>query len=164
MFTETGHVVAAEGDIVWVQTQSKTGCSSCKVSNTCGSGIVNKAFSHKVFVTPLKNKFDAKINDEVEVGIPEDLVLKASFVVYFLPLVALLLALVLSSLFIPNLSELGSIFSAAVGLCIGFLGVKWFAHSKQAKQQLEPVLLKVVKRPLNVKESIEVTQIVTSAD
>lgn len=164
MFTEIGHVVAEDGDTVWVQTQSKTGCSSCKVSNTCGSGIVNKAFSHKVFVTPLKNTLNAKMNDEVEVGIPEDLVLKASFVVYFLPLICLILALAVSSLLISNLSELGSIFSAAIGLCVGFVGVKWFAHSQQAKSQLEPVLLKIVKRPLSVKESIEVTQIVTSAD
>ena len=54
--------------------------------------------------------------------------------------------------------------SAPLVICIGFLGVKWFAHSQQAKRQLEPVLLKVVKRALSVKESIEVTQIVTSAD
>lgn len=158
MFTEIGKIIAVEEDMAWVQTQSKTGCSSCKVSTTCGSGIVNKAFSHKVFVTPLKNTLSAQINDEVEVGIPEDLVLKASVVVYLLPLLCLILALALSSLFLPNLSELGSIVSAALGLCAGFLGVRWFARHQSQKQQLEPVLLKIVKRP------IEVTQIVTSTD
>lgn len=158
MFTEVGQVIAEEGDKVWVQTQSKTGCSSCKVSSTCGSGIVNKAFSHKVFVTPLKNTINAHINDEVEVGIPEDLVLKASLVVYLLPLIGLILALALSSLMLPNLTELGSIMSATLGLIVGFLGVRWFAHRKSARQELQPVLLKIVKRP------IEVTQVVTSAD
>ncbi|RDX36321.1 sigma E positive regulator RseC/MucC [Kangiella sp. HD9-110m-PIT-SAG07] len=158
MFTEIGQVVAAEGDTVWVQTQSKTRCSSCKVSSTCGSGIVNKAFSHKVFVTPLKNTLKAHINDEVEVGIPEDLVLKASLVVYLFPLLCLILALTLSSLFLPDLTELGSIASAGIGLSVGFLGVRWLASRQSAQQQLEPVLLKIVKRP------IEVTQIVTSAD
>lgn len=158
MFTEVGQVIAEEGDKVWVQTQSKTGCSSCKVSSTCGSGIVNKAFSHKVFVTPLKNTINAHINDEVEVGIPEDLVLKASLVVYLLPLIGLILALALSSLMLPNLTELGSIMSATLGLIVGFLGVRWFARRKSARQELQPVLLKIVKRP------IEVTQVVTSAD
>lgn len=158
MFTEIGKIIAAEEDTVWVQTQSKTGCSSCKVSSTCGSGIVNKAFSHKVFVTPLKNTLNAHINDEVEVGIPEDLVLKASLVVYLLPLVCLLLALALSSLLLPNLSEQGSILSAVIGLAIGFVGVRWFSRRKSQQQQLEPVLLKIVKRP------IAVTQIVTSTD
>ncbi len=158
MFVEVGQVIAAEDDTVWVQTQSKTGCSSCKVSSTCGSGIVNKAFSHKVFVTPLKNSLGAHINDEVEVGIPEDLVLKASLVVYLLPLLCLILALTLSSLFLPNLTELASIVSAVIGLTVGFLGVRWFANRQSAQQQLEPVLLKIVKRPITV------TQVVTSAD
>ena len=158
MFTEIGQVIAEEGDTVWVQTQSKTGCSSCKVSSTCGSGIVNKAFSHKVFVTPLKNSINAHINDEVEVGINEDLVLKASLVVYMLPLVCLILALAISSFLLPNLTELGSIMSAAAGLAVGFLGVRWFAHRKSQRQELQPVLLKIVKRP------IAVTQVVTSAD
>ena len=158
MFVETGKVVAERGGTVWVQTQSKTGCSSCKVSSTCGSGIVNKAFSHKVFVTPLKNTINAHINDEVEVGIPEDLVLKASLVVYLLPLICLMLALAISSLLLPDLSEVGSILSATIGLALGFVGVRWFAKQKSQQQQLEPVLLKIVKRP------IEVTQIVTSTD
>jgi sigma-E factor negative regulatory protein RseC len=158
MFTEIGQVIAKENDTVWVQTQSKTGCSSCKVSSTCGSGIVNKAFSHKVFVTPLKNTINAHINDEVEVGIPEDLVLKASLIVYLLPLISLMLALALSSLLLPDLSELGSILSAATGLALGFIGVSWFARRKSQQKQLEPMLLKIVKRP------IEVTQIVTSTD
>ena len=158
MFTEVGQVIAEEGDMVWVQTQSKTGCSSCKVSTTCGSGIVNKAFSHKVFVTPLKNTINAHINDEVEVGIPEDFVLKASLVVYLLPLICLILALTISSYALPNLTELGSIMSATIGLIVGFLGVAWFSRRKSARQELQPVLLKIVKRP------IAVTQVVTSAD
>ncbi|GAA0199684.1 SoxR reducing system RseC family protein [Kangiella japonica] len=158
MFTETGQVIAAEDGTVWVQTQSKTGCSSCKVSSTCGSGIVNKAFSHKVYVTPLKNTLNAHINDEVEVGIPEDLVLKASLVVYLLPLFCLMLALLLSSLALPNLSELGSILTAFVGLLVGFAGVSWFSRRKAQQHKMEPILLKIVKRP------IEVTQVVTSPD
>lgn len=158
MFIEIGQVIAEENGTVWVQTQSKTGCSSCKVSSTCGSGIVNKAFSHKVFVTPLKNTLNAHINDEVEVGIPEDLVLKASLIVYLLPLICLMLALTLSSFLLPDLSELGSIVSATLGLVVGFAGVSWLSRRKTQQRQLEPVLLKIVKRP------IAVTQIVTSTD
>lgn len=158
MFTEIGQVIAVEGDTAWVQTQSKTGCSSCQVSSTCGSGIVNKAFSHKVFVTPLKNTLNAHINDEVEVGIPEDLVLKASLAVYLLPLICLMLAIGLSSLLLPELTELGSIISAALGLTVGFLLVRWLVKHRSNQQKLEPKLMKIVKRP------IEVTQIVTSDD
>ncbi|AOE50402.1 SoxR reducing system RseC family protein [Kangiella sediminilitoris] len=158
MFTEIGHVVAVEGDRAWVQTLTKTGCSSCQVNTTCGSGIVNKAFSHKVFVTPLKNTLNAHINDEVEVGIPEDLVLKGSLAVYLLPLIFLMLALGLSSILFPQLSELGSILSATAGLVTGFLFVRWLLNREKNKTRLEPKLIRIVKRP------IEVTQIVTSDD
>lgn len=158
MFIEMGQVIAREGTTVWVQTQSKTGCSSCKVSSTCGSGIVNKAFSHKVFVTPLTNTIKADVNDEVEVGIPEDLVLKASLIVYLLPLLCLILAIAISSFFFPNMSELGSIMSAVIGLFVGFYGVRLLSKNPSRQRQLEPILIKIVKRP------IAVTQIVTSPD
>lgn len=156
MLTEVGRVVAKENDTVWVQTQSKTGCSSCQVNTVCGSGIVSKAFSHKVFITPLKNRLNANIDDEVEVGIPEDLVVRASFMVYLVPLISMIIALLVWQFWLANPSELSSILAAVVGLAIGFVITHFYSKSAAQKGQTEPVLLRIVKRPIAVKQ-IETT-------
>ncbi|AUD78341.1 sigma E positive regulator RseC/MucC [Kangiella profundi] len=156
MLTEIGRVVAKENDTVWVQTQSKTGCSSCQVNTVCGSGIVSKAFSHKVFVTPLKNKVNANIDDEVEVGIPDNLVVRASFMVYLVPLISMILALLVWQFWLTNSSELSSILAAATGLAIGFVVTHLYSRYAAQNGQTEPVLLRIVKRPIAVKQ-IETT-------
>lgn len=156
MLTEIGRVVAKENDTVWVQTQSKTGCSSCQVNTACGSGIVSKAFSHKVFVTPLKNNINANIDDEVEVGIPDNLVVRASFMVYLVPLISMILALLVWQFWLTNPSELSSIFAAVAGLALGFVMTYFYSKSAAQKGQTEPVLLRIVKRPIMVKQ-IETT-------
>lgn len=156
MLTEIGRVVAKKNDTIWVQTQSKTGCSSCQVNTACGNGIVSKAFSHKVFITPLKNKINANIDDEVEVGIPDNLVVRASFVVYLVPLISMLLALLVCQAWFTNPSELSSILAAVLGLSVGFLITHRYSKSANQKGQMEPVLLRIVKRPITVKQ-IETT-------
>ena len=156
MLTEIGRVIAKDNDTVWVQTQSNTGCSSCKVNTACGSGIVNKAFSHKVFVTPLKNHINANIDDQVEVGIPENLVVRASFMVYLVPLISMIVALLVVQFWLINPSELSSILAAAIGLVLGFFITYLYGKSASQKGQTEPVLLRIVKRPIAVKQ-IETT-------
>lgn len=167
MLVEVGLVVKKSEQRVWVQTVSKTSCSSCQVNSSCGTGLINKAFGEKSFITPLKNTLNAQVNDQVEVGIAEDLVVKASFLVYLLPLAVMLLSMFLWQWFFPQTKELYAILIAALALGLGFYWVKKITQLKAAAKDespnkssrsspLEPVLLRIVSRP------IEVTQIETS--
>ncbi|NVK21079.1 MAG: SoxR reducing system RseC family protein [Kangiellaceae bacterium] len=162
MIKEIGQIVSIDnpelgGDATaWVQTQSKTSCSSCQVSSGCGTGIVSKAFGQKVFLTPLKNVLNANINDQVEVGIPEDLVVKASFMVYLLPLICMIICLAVGHFLSPTSAEWVSIISAAMGLCMGFFFVHLYGRKIAQNRQAQPVLLRIVSRPIDVKQ-IETT-------
>lgn len=157
MLKEIGQVMAVEDDTVWVQTQSKTSCSSCHVNNACGTGIVSKAFSRKVFVTPVKNSLKAHIHDQVEVGIPEDLVVKTSLIVYLLPLICMMVVLAFLNLSFDGLTEGWLIVGAFVGLLMGFFMTRLIGQNMSKSKGLEPVLLRIVNR------SIDVKQIETSA-
>lgn len=157
MLLEQGLVVKKSDSQIWVQTASKTSCSSCQVNSTCGTGLVNKAFGEKSFITPLKNTLNANINDQVELGIDENLVVKASFLVYLLPLLSMMLGMLGWSWFKPQASELSLIVVALLSLGLGFIMVyritTRFSHKKVNKSNsLEPVLLRIVSRPIAVKQ------------
>lgn len=152
MIKEVGQVVAIDGDTVWVQTQTKTSCSTCQVNKACGTGIISKSFSQKVFLTPMANHLQAQVNDQVEVGIPEDMVVKASLLVYFLPLLTMISGLIIGRMFFPNVAEGWLILSALIGLSVGFVLTRYIGQKISKNKQLEPVLLRIVNKPIAVKQ------------
>lgn len=152
MLKEQGHVVEVKQDIAMVQTVSKASCSSCQVNSTCGTGIISKAFGERSFITPITNSVKAQQGDLVEVGIPEDLVIKTSLLVYLLPLAFMFLFSLLASYNLPNLSELWLIVVGFIGLGFGFFVVKYYGNKLSKNNQLEPVLLRIVSRPIAVKQ------------
>lgn len=152
MIKETGIVVEINGDKAMVQTISKASCNSCQVNSTCGTGIISKAFGERSFITPMTNDIKAQKADEVEVGIPEDLVVKTSLLVYFLPLVLMIITVLLAKLISPDVHELALIGVSFFGLGLGFLLVRLFGEKLNKNKPLEPVLLRIVKRSIDVKQ------------
>ncbi len=152
MLKEQGLVVETKKDTAIIQTVSKASCSSCQVNSSCGTGIISKAFGERSFITPIPNLLNAQQGDLVEIGIPEDLVVKTSLLVYLLPLGLMLgLSLLVGYLF-PTLSELWTIASAIAGLIVGFAVVSLLGKKISKNNQLEPVLLRIVSRPIDVKQ------------
>ncbi|WP_251357931.1 SoxR reducing system RseC family protein [Kangiella sp. TOML190] len=152
MLTETGQVVEIKGETAWVQTLGKTSCNSCQVNSSCGTGIISKAFGERSFITPMTNQLKARVGDQVEVGIPEDLVVKSSFLVYLLPLACMMLTAFLSRWLFAALAEPYVIAMALMGLLLGFYGVRLIGQKNSKNKRLEPVLLRIVKRPIAVKQ------------
>lgn len=127
MITETGRVVAIEEGGLWVETMRKTTCGSCAVQKGCGHGVLNKLGSNRsnyirVLYGDLPHHF--AIDDEVQIGIPEQIVVMASFVVYMVPLLLLLLGAVAGEYVLQSgLGEtvagmLGAVVGFAAGLCV----------------------------------------------
>lgn len=153
MLTEVGLVTKQEADRIWVQTESKTSCNSCQVNTSCGTGIISKAFSERSFITPMTNTLNAEIGDEVEVGIHENLVVKASFWVYLMPLLMMMLFAFLSGQVFTVSSEGWQIMSALLGLLLGFFIVRLkVTRLASSNKELHPVLIRIVKKPIAVKQ------------
>lgn len=153
MLTEMGLVTKQEAGRVWVQTEAKTSCNSCQVNTSCGTGIISKAFSERSFVTPMSNTLNAEVGDQVEVGIQENLVVRASFWVYLLPLLLMIIFAFVGSGMFEQSKELVQIVSAVLGLIVGF----WIARLRiesmgSGKKELHPVLIRIVKKPIAVKQ------------
>jgi len=124
MLYETGVVAELVNDIAIVRTQNQLACSSCKVVDTCGNGIVEKYLSGKVFTSEIKNELNAKVGDRVTLAIPNSSVTRASIVVYLIPLMGFLLSAISASYFFQ--SENKVIVLSLCGLALGFFATKFY--------------------------------------
>ncbi len=152
MIKEYGLVVEIKSDQAFVQTVSKTSCSSCQVNSSCGTGLISKAFGEKSFITPMLNSVNSQVGDEVEVGIPENLVVKFSLLVYLLPLSCMILVTLIAQFLLPNFQETFLILTAFISLILGFFVVKLLEQKTSKNSKLEPVLLRIVKRSIPLKQ------------
>ena len=150
LLKETGLVTKVEGDVAWVNTASKLACSSCKVESTCGNGILEKYLAGKVFVSKINNSLQANVGDKVEIAIPRSSITKASMIVYFVPLVGLILgALIGQNLF--N-SEATTIVSSIGGFILGLAVTHFYNQRLADSQEYQPKMVSKVTTNFVVNE------------
>jgi sigma-E factor negative regulatory protein RseC len=84
-------VIQVEGDEASVQPLSTGGCGHCNSEGGCGSGKLTKLFcSDKPRQFKVSNAVHAKVGDEVQVSIPDGVLLRGAVKMYVLPLILLL--------------------------------------------------------------------------
>jgi len=142
MITETGRVVAVEDDGLWVETIQRSTCNSCAAEKGCGQSLVAKWGGHTSYLRVLldgRSPEGFHVNDEVKIGIQEDVVVKGSLFVYLVPLLLLVLGAWLGQNWL--FSEGAAIGGALLGLLAGAGLVKWHAKATRNDRRLQPVLL-----------------------
>lgn len=99
MIREHAHIVAIESNYLLVSTQLKTGCGSCQQQNTCGAGIISKAFSDRRAEFRIAKPADQQfhVGETVELLLPESALTKLSLLLYGTPIAALLGTAVLTT-------------------------------------------------------------------
>ncbi|MFT4823823.1 MAG: sigma-E factor negative regulatory protein RseC [Halioglobus sp.] len=149
MLTETGRVVAVEAQSLWVETIRQSTCGTCAVQKGCGHGLINQVTdgsrSYIRVLCPELNSSRCKVNDQVRISIPEEVILMGSFIVYMLPLLAMLLgAAVAVQLFVGH-QDLLAIAGASFGFIAGVCAVRWHAWRHRDDIALQPTLLEVIE-------------------
>lgn len=148
MLLETGRVVAVDGDGVWVETIRKTTCGSCAAQKGCGHGLLNRiSDGHRSLIRALPGRISAaqcRVDDEVQISIPEEVILRGSLVVYILPLLAMLTGAAAGANLVPASADLGSAHGAVVGIAIGFALVRVHAHRHRDDRSLQPTLVEIL--------------------
>ena len=97
------------------------------------------------------NSINVEAGDKVVVGIDEGSFLKASALMYLLPLVMMLLLGSLAKLWIGT--EVSTITFSFVGLVIGFVGARLLSRQLEKRCQYKPVLLRILFNDTRVVES-----------
>ncbi|MGV8834530.1 SoxR reducing system RseC family protein [Cellvibrio sp.] len=155
MILETGRIMAIETDGVWVETIRKSACGSCKAEKGCGQSLINKWDGHTAYIWVLlegRNPADYQLGDEIQIGIPEEVIAKGALLVYMVPLITLLLATVFAHLQFAH--EGITTLSGFVGLLLGGLIVRWHSWRNRLNSDLQPVLVDG-RKPLHFYQAAE---------
>lgn len=142
MIIETGRIVSIESEGLWVETIRKTTCGSCKAQSGCGQSLLNKWDGHTSYIWVLLDGRDHNLyslGDEIQLGIPEEVVAKGSLLVYMVPVVSLVIFTAIAHTQFSN--EAVTALSGFVGLLFGGVIVRWHSWRNRYNRDLQPVLV-----------------------
>ena len=158
MLVETGRVVAVEPQALWVETIRQSTCGSCAANKGCGHGLLNRIGDGRTgYVRVLPGEVgtqSCRVNDQVRISIPEQVILRGSVVVYVFPLICMLAAAAAVDGLWPGGPQLVIAGAAAAGLACGFGLVRWHAWRHRQDAGLQPTLMEVLPRATLVARSI----------
>lgn len=114
IMAEAGQVVEIKNQFVVVRLERKEACASCKA---CIAGLEAK----DMFIEA-ENLCKAEVGDYVDISLEQGSFLKAVFIVYTIPLLALLAGLGIGYVLFKN--EIGTLIMGFSLLAISFLTIK----------------------------------------
>ncbi|MFA6051651.1 MAG: SoxR reducing system RseC family protein [Methylobacter sp.] len=87
MIEELAVVVKIENHQVWVESGANSACGGCLQKASCATNAVGSVLKKKS--VPVDSDIQLKTGDQVMVAIDESLLLRASLLLYLVPLIAL---------------------------------------------------------------------------
>lgn len=142
MILEAGRIAAIETEGVWVETVQKSACGSCKAEKGCGQRLINKWDGHTTYIWVLlegRNPANYQVGDEIQIGIPEEIIARGALIVYMVPLITLIIATAISH---HQFAHEGiTTLSGFAGLLLGGLLVRWHSWRQRLDSSVQPVLV-----------------------
>lgn len=161
MIEEIGKVVAVEGNQIWVETQVKTTCTSCKASESCPTSTIAKAFSPKPEHILITAPSPLVVGQQVKIGISEKALLYASLMVYIIPLVAMMLSAAGTMMIFPNIHELLALAVSSLAALAGFWWASAYSKRPANRHRFTPIFLGATQQDVvTYKHEIPVHKIV----
>jgi sigma-E factor negative regulatory protein RseC len=127
-------VIRVEGDDALVQPLSTGGCGHCNSEGGCGSSSLSKLFCSKPRHFKVSNEARAKVGDEIQVSIPDGVLLRGAMKMYVLPLILLLVGGIAGGGMAgePAVRDMYAATGAVIGLFLGFILAKFSPGVRQA--------------------------------
>jgi sigma-E factor negative regulatory protein RseC len=110
---EEGVVIAVAAGGVWVETQRQSGCQSCSSRGGCGVGIMQKALNRRQHSVRVQTDLPVQVGDHVRLVLPAAALVQASILMYFLPLLGLIIGAVVGQGLLAT--DGGAISGAVIG-------------------------------------------------
>ncbi|MCW8931049.1 MAG: SoxR reducing system RseC family protein [Gammaproteobacteria bacterium] len=168
MVEEQATVIRTKDQYVWVQTERQSSCGHCSVKSGCGTQVLSKVLGNKLSqvrcLNPLINSkgsiskeyaFKLQSGDRVVIGLEETALIRGSMLIYFLPLVSMIVlggfSVFIGKIFWPQGIDVLSIIFSFTGLILGLRFTQTLLHKNKQKnskldvqQAFEPVVLKKI--------------------
>ncbi len=142
MIEEQATVVKIEGHDIWVEGTQSNACGSCQQKASCSTQALSQLSKKKV--TRVNSTLDLHIGDPVIIAIDEGLLLRASALLYFLPLIGLFIGAFLANFFLASsdYKDIGMAVSAVTGFLICLLLIHQYQKSLAPCHLTEPTVVR----------------------
>ena len=128
MIEELAVVVKIENHQVWVESGQSSGCGGCQQKASCTTNAIGSVLKKKS--VPVDCDIQLKTGDEVVVAIDENLLLRASLLLYLMPLIALFTGAGIADWMLPDNDQYADLWIAGSAL-LSFLLSLWLINKAQ---------------------------------
>jgi len=150
MIEETGQVVDVEGAFAWIESERTSTCGACNVRKGCGTAVLAKVLGQRRVHLRVLNRINARVGDDVVIGISESGLVRGSLAVYAVPLAGLFAGAIagaiagdfLGKYFFTGSSDPVAIAGALAGLGAGLFWLKRFSRRTEKDAAYQPVILR----------------------
>ncbi len=142
MIEETGTIVACGVDHIWVETVQSSACATCAGERGCGQRVLSKLTGKTTLIRVLMDRHadcSLRVGDVVSIGIPENVVVGGSLLVYAAPLAGLLGGAWFGQSWFAE--DVWVALMAAAGLFAAGVAVRLLAWLLRNRSAIQPVLL-----------------------
>lgn len=140
MITEKAVVIDYQAGVVTVECQANQGCGGCAAKASCGTAALTELTGKSTryqFTFPCSRPMC--IGETVEIGLPEQSLLRLAFIAYTIPLCVLIISVLLGSYWFSQ--EWQNILFTLLTTTMAFLGVKLINRRLQKQQKYQPHLI-----------------------
>ena len=120
MVTERAIVIRCQGGRAEVAVQRNSTCGGCELASGCGTGAIGRLLGNRQKPITIETDRALDPGTEVLLGLSERTIVRASCLIYGLPLIGLLVFSVFSQT-VFAWPEWATVLAALTGLCAGFL-------------------------------------------
>jgi sigma-E factor negative regulatory protein RseC len=143
MLIERGVVTTKENNLITVTCRSRVDCARCAQGKGCGGGILarwlgNRQFQVQAWFNP--ELHNPEIGNLVEISLPATRVVRLAAIMYGLPLVILVVALLIHVQLFPDANDLSNILLSILSLVLGFKAAAILISLANKSGQLLPGL------------------------
>ena len=131
-----GTVKEKKGDLVVVSLERQDMCGDCHACEMLSG--------KKTCTLNCKSQIPCEIGDQVEITLAQERFIKATYLMYGIPLVGFVVGLLAGYAIgmVTHLGEIIGIIGAIVGMCLGFMLIKRKEKKKQFQKYLPQIIAK----------------------
>ncbi len=141
MVIEEGLIEKISNGKAMIRVRKSAACATCCSRDTC------EAISDREMLIEVTNDLHANMGDHVEISMPSSSLLKLSLLVYFLPVVALVVGACLGAVwarFFHIETTLAAISGGGFAMAIVFCLLKWLDRVFRIKAEYQPRITRIL--------------------
>ena len=143
MIEEEAIVIDQNGEFAEVDIIRTKPCGLCGKTQGCGNSIWGKVFSFQKRKIKIQNKINAKVGEKVKLVIEENYLLKASLLLYGLPLLFLFGGMIASEYIIVATNDFVVFLGGILGFTLGIILLKFITAQNHTKLFSEAILAEI---------------------